>query len=77
MKWLSLLVMASIAMAKDARDKKSFSLFSVVTFPNSECTTAMDAAMQGVCQTGEECRDKGGTWSGNCASGFGVCCFYK
>lgn len=57
------------------RDEKSFSLFSVVQFPNSECTTAMTNSMLGVCLTAEECSDREGTASGNCASGFGVCCF--
>merc|ERR1711971_1185357 len=30
--------------------------------------------MRGLCITAEECTDQGGTASGNCASGFGVCC---
>ena len=54
---------------------EAFSLFSVVTFPNDECTTVMDTTMRGLCITAEECTDQGGTASGNCASGFGVCCF--
>jgi len=57
------------------KDAKAFSLFSVVTFPNDECTTVMDPTMRGLCITAEECTDQGGTASGNCASGFGVCCF--
>jgi len=69
-----LLLMASTAMAKP-REAKAFSLFSVVTFPNDECTTVMDPTMRGLCITAEECTDQGGTASGNCASGFGVCCF--
>merc|ERR1719418_172322 len=35
----------------------------------------MDPTMRGLCITTEECTDQGGTASGNCASGFGVCCF--
>jgi len=69
-----LLLLASTAMAKP-REAKAFSLFSVVTFPNDECTTVMDPTMRGLCITAEECTDQGGTASGNCASGFGVCCF--
>jgi len=69
-----LLLLASTAMAKP-REAKAFSLFSVVTFPNDECTTVMDPTMRGLCITAEECTDQGGTGSGNCASGFGVCCF--
>merc|ERR1719238_478844 len=76
MKWAScLLFVASVATAlpKD-RNAKAFSLFSVVSFPNDECATAM-AGMIGLCLTAEECEDRaGGTASGNCASGFGVCC---
>ena len=58
----------------------AFSLFSVVTFKNLECTTQMstnDNAMKGICQTAEDCGENNGMASGNCASGFGVCCFYK
>jgi len=69
-----LLLLASTAMAAP-RKEKAFSLFSVVTFPNDECTTVMDPTMRGLCITAEECTDQGGTASGNCASGFGVCCF--
>jgi len=59
---------------------KAFSLFSVVTFPNVECTTTMTPAMKGTCVTQEECQNTGNTVataSGNCASGFGVCCFRR
>lgn len=69
-----LLLLASTAMAAP-KEGKAFSLFSVVTFPNDECTTTMDPTMRGLCITAEECTDQGGTASGNCASGFGVCCF--
>jgi len=70
-----LLLLASTAMAAPNKEAKAFSLFSVVTFPNDECTTVMDPTMRGLCITAEECTDQGGTASGNCASGFGVCCF--
>merc|ERR1712223_2021725 len=33
--------------------------------------------MNGICQSTEDCTESGGTASGNCASGFGVCCFHK
>merc|ERR1711981_345515 len=58
---------------------KDFSLFSVVTFQNKECTTDTSltgGATQGTCYSSTECTDKGGTKSGNCASGFGVCCAF-
>jgi hypothetical protein len=63
-------------MGYPKRDGKSFSLFSVVSFRNDECTTTMDPAMNGVCLSSTECSDTDGTASGNCASGFGVCCFH-
>jgi len=59
----------------DIRNKKLFSLFSIVTFPNSGCAS-MDASRNGTCYTQSECQDKGGTKSGNCAAGFGVCCLF-
>jgi hypothetical protein len=58
---------------------KDFSLFSVVTFKNEECTsktTLTGGARAGTCYTTTECSDKSGTASGNCASGFGVCCIF-
>lgn len=61
------------------RRQKDFSLFSVVTFKNEECTsesTLTGGARQGTCYTTTECSDKKGMKSGNCASGFGVCCVF-
>jgi len=64
-----------------AEDKlaKHFSLFSVVTFGNEECTSdtsVAGGATQGTCYSSTECSDKNGMSSGNCASGFGVCCVF-
>ena len=56
-----------------------FSLFSVVTFPNDQCTGSTSTAsttVYGTCYSKSECNDKGGTADGNCASGFGVCCTF-
>merc|ERR1711993_190899 len=61
------------------RTGKHFSLFSVVTFKNEECTSDTSlagGARKGTCYSSTECSDKGGTKSGNCASGFGVCCAF-
>merc|ERR1712102_149293 len=82
MKWtLCLFFVASVATAMPQNKKgRAFSLFSVVTFPNVECTTTMTPAMKGTCVTQEECQNTGNTVataSGNCASGFGVCCFRR
>jgi hypothetical protein len=59
----------------DLRNKKVFSLFSIVTFPNAGCAS-QDASRNGTCYTSSECQNKGGTTSGNCAAGFGVCCLF-
>jgi hypothetical protein len=60
----------------DVRDPKVFSLFTVVTFPNSQCTTKSDTTMFGTCYSASECNSKSGTVDGNCAAGFGVCCTF-
>lgn len=51
------------------------SLFSLVRFSNSPCTTS--TGYNGTCFTSAECSTKGGTGYGSCASGFGVCCVSK
>lgn len=67
-------------MTKDSkesgqRDKKLFSLFSIVTFKNQACSS-LDPLRNGTCFTSTECQNKGGVKSGNCAAGFGVCCLF-
>jgi len=57
------------------KDKKAFSLFSVLSFPNQECTTTLTPLTTGLCLAANECTAAGGEPHGNCASGFGVCCF--
>ena len=54
-----------------------FGLFSVVQFPNEECTTALDVNVKGICMNSDECTTRGGTSDGKCASGFGICCRVK
>jgi len=44
-----------------------------VTFPNDPCDAD---TKNGTCYTAEECSQKGGTNSGSCASGYGVCCTF-
>lgn len=82
MKGVTLLTLAllSVAAAVPAspRDERVLSLFSVVNFANDECqptTTAVKDAT-GTCFSTTECTDKGGTNSGKCASGFGICCTF-
>jgi hypothetical protein len=77
----SFLVLMGILVAAEVKDRteKHFSLFSVVTFKNEECTsetTLTGGARTGTCYTTTECSDKSGMKSGNCASGFGVCCVF-
>jgi len=47
----------------------------VVQFPNDVCTTTTSSSTFGTCLTSSECTDKGGNAAGNCAAGFGVCCY--
>jgi len=78
MKILCVLVavsMASAAVVEETREKKMFSLFNVVTFKNLPCSSE-NGGRNGTCYTTTECSDKGGKSSGNCASGFGVCCLF-
>jgi len=56
------------------RAKKALSVFSVVTFPNSACGAS--TGYNGTCYTASECKSKGGTAAGSCASGFGMCCVF-
>ena len=44
-------------------------------FPNSGCKTT--TGLNGTCFTSAECSANGGTATGTCASGFGVCCVGK
>ncbi|XP_054014781.1 uncharacterized protein LOC128895856 [Hylaeus anthracinus] len=52
-----------------------FPLFSVVRFANSQCLASNN--LNGTCFTRRECRDYGGTASGTCASGHGICCVFQ
>jgi len=82
--WATLLIfgLAGTALAADALDSekkngRSFSIFSVVQFGNSLCVASSSTTSNtvfGTCYTTSECMSNGGTASGSCASGFGVCC---
>jgi len=82
MEWLIIVISISTLASTlpVEKESKSFSLFSLVSFPNEECATTMrtlttGAPVSGLCLTTEECTESGGKPEGNCASGFGVCCF--
>jgi len=74
------LIVSAVSLTENLADrqKKHFSLFSVVTFKNEECTSELTGgsgtARAGTCHTSTECSDMNGMKSGNCAAGFGVCC---
>jgi len=72
------LVLLPLVFTQEENDRqRQMSLFTVVNFPNDECTTKSSATTKGVCFTNTECVDKGGLVDGNCAAGFGVCCHFK
>jgi len=60
-----------------SRSPKVFSLFSIVQFPNSACTSTSSTYSNGTCLTSSECAAKSGSAQGNCAAGFGVCCIFS
>lgn len=60
--------------ADNSRDEKLISTFQVVRFPNDGCVGS--TTRNGTCYTSQECSNKGGTSSGSCADGFGVCCIF-
>jgi len=55
---------------------RALSVFSVVKFPNSACSSST-SGRNGTCYTSSECTSYGGTASGSCASSFGVCCIFE
>jgi len=71
---LSLASQPPPSTTKDGRAGKAFSLFSIVQFPNQQCTGSSSSTTYGTCYTSSECSAKGGSADGNCAAGFGVCC---
>jgi len=58
---------------EEEREGKVLPIFQIVRFPNDVCD---GGSKNGTCYTAEECSAKGGTSSGQCASGFGICCTF-
>ncbi|XP_059095571.1 uncharacterized protein LOC131890277 [Tigriopus californicus] len=56
------------------RNGKLLSLFQIVQFPNDPCVST---SRNGTCYTSDECESRGGSSSGSCAQGFGVCCIFS
>jgi len=81
MKYIAgLLLYATISLTLPVeKNTKSFSIFSVLNFPNIECGTTKQITPKtaGLCLTASECTKAGGGAEGNCASGFGVCCYIR
>merc|ERR1719511_654612 len=71
---LAVSTIGSTNEVNDSRHVKAFSLFSIVQFPNQQCTASSSTTTFGTCYTASECASKGGSSDGNCAAGFGVCC---
>ena len=65
----------SIVSHQPERASKLLSVFNIVKFPNDACNTTLGLA--GVCYTATECASLGGSSSGSCARGFGVCCTFR
>jgi len=62
------------------KDGRVLSLFSVVTFKNTDCVAVSGSTATGntgKCFSSSECTSNGGQQFGNCASGFGVCCIFS
>lgn len=72
---LYLLASTVSAEAEDGKDGKALSVFNVVRFPNTVCSS--QNSFNGTCYTSSECSSLGGSASGTCASGFGVCCVFS
>ncbi|XP_059083097.1 uncharacterized protein LOC131880461 [Tigriopus californicus] len=68
----------------NSRENRLFSLFSIVQFKNSPCSSTLSfqsggtssVRRNGTCYTTSECLSRSGSSFGSCASGFGVCCVF-
>lgn len=66
---------AATDLQQDEPSPKLLSAFQVVKFPNDACESSSN--VNGTCYTESECSQRGGTSSGSCAEGFGVCCTFS
>lgn len=65
-------LMGSCICSEEGNAKSGrFSIFQIIKFKNEPC---VGNNRNGTCFTSAECDDAGGTESGSCADGFGVCC---
>ncbi|XP_065162415.1 uncharacterized protein [Atheta coriaria] len=56
------------------RQSRFLSLFTFVQFSNQECMGA--TGDNGTCLTAQQCQQRGGSSSGPCAGGYGMCCVF-
>jgi len=68
---IGLCFLGAVCFAMPQEQGRGLSLFNVVKFQNDLCA---GSKKNGTCYTKAECESKGGTESGDCAQGFGVCC---
>jgi len=68
---IGLCFLGAVCFAMPQEQGRGLSLFNVVKFQNDLCS---GSKKNGTCYTKQECESKGGTESGDCAQGFGVCC---
>ncbi|XP_059087177.1 uncharacterized protein LOC131883677 [Tigriopus californicus] len=59
-----------------SRQKKLLPIFQVISFQNTNCNGSSSTRV-GTCYTSDECETRGGSSSGTCASGYGVCCVFN
>ncbi|XP_023333533.1 uncharacterized protein LOC111705262 [Eurytemora carolleeae] len=64
-----------VSTLKSTSKARQFSIFEIVSFPNTECWTD-NKVRNGTCYSSGECEDYGGVISGVCAGGYGVCCIF-
>lgn len=60
-------------------NSRFLNIFSVIDIPNEPCQSTMKPLreLNGTCYHPNDCNALGGTGMGECANGFGVCCFCK
>jgi len=64
-----------VCLSKKDPTPRQFSLFSIVSFKQQECSAVSTTDLKGTCMTATECSSQsGGVADGNCAAAFGVCC---
>jgi len=72
--FVGLVAVAAAAADEDSRDEKIFSFLELVRIPNDLCA---GTSKNGTCYTADECKTRGGTESGKCGGGYGVCCIVE